>query len=83
MRKVIYTVKSFGGFHMCERTSFAEAVERAGEFARQGSLPAVITDSHGCRWTVGEYPGARPYLAECPAIDSGLARECGCGAEPD
>lgn len=62
----MFTITSYSAFRRTTAGSFAEAVEIADGFAREGNLPATIKDAAGSRWT--KWAGAPVELAE-----SGLA----------
>lgn len=64
----MFTITSYSAFRRTTAESFAEAVEVADGFAREGNLPATITTA-GSRWT--KWAGAPVELAEGPGIDDG------------
>jgi hypothetical protein len=79
MHRMIFTVVNYSAMHRTKVGSFAEAVETAHRYANIGGLPATITDTHGCRWTV--WQGAKPELQECPGETAQLLPGYRCDCE--
>jgi hypothetical protein len=63
----VFTITSYSAFRRTTAESFTYAVEVADGFAREGNLPATITDGAGSRWT--KWAGAPVSLEEGPGLD--------------
>jgi|GEM_PF-6795201 hypothetical protein len=61
----MFTISSYSAFRRTTAPSFAEAVEAADRFAREGNLPSTIRGL-GSRWT--KWAGAPVELAEGPGL---------------
>jgi hypothetical protein len=61
----VFTITSYSAFRRTTAESFAEAVEAADRFAREGNLPSTIAGL-GSRWT--KWAGALVELAEGPGL---------------
>ncbi len=75
-----FEVASYGAFTKVTAATFAEAKAEAERIARGSSLPAEITDRHGCRWVVY---GDGTFDEHCPAVAAGRGSFCECGRHAD